>query len=333
MSKVTLEDISTALNISKNTVSKALRGAPGVSDELRKKIIALASDMGYKKSYTPSDTPMKNITVICRKTFFSDVTFWSHVFYGISHCTSKKNINLNIITIDETREDSLETFVSINTRPTDGFIVVGTLSNELLLKIKSINVPMVVLDHFNEDIECDYINSGNKIGIFKAIKYLSENNHKNIGFISNSMSVYSFIERYESYIRYMNQLNLPINNNFIWLDAVYLETDYYKNKINQMKKDKDFPTAWVCVNDTIAITFIKALNELGLSVPNDVSVMGFDNIAEFLYLDLSTIDVPKQTMGQKAVEQLIYRLENPDAPYENIILNTKLVTRNSVKKI
>ena len=332
MSKVTLEDISAVLDVSKNTVSKALRGAPGVSEELREKIVKLATDMGYKKVLQNKKT-INKITIICRQSFFADVTFWPQVFYGIGHYANKKNIKLSIENIDETKEDKSETFSSITSHPSDGYIIVGTISDVLLKRIKETNIPVVVVDHFSENIECDYINSSSKTGIYKAIKYLRQNNHKNIGFINNSISAYSFIERYEAYLKYMKEFNLTVSNDFLWLDAVYIETEYYKNKINSTKKLKNFPTAWVCVNDTTAITFINALYEMGIKVPDDVSVIGFDNISELLNPGLTTIDVPKQAMGEKALEQLIYRAENSQVPYTNIILSTQLVERNSVKKL
>lgn len=333
MSKVTLEDIANSLNVSKNTVSKALRGVPGVSDELRKKICNLAVEIGYKKNQQNGNTSINSITVLCRDTFLAEVTFWSQVLYGISSYASDNNIKLSIVNIDENKEDKPETFSSIMSHVSDGFIIAGTLSDSLLRKIKCSNIPFVIVDHFSEEIECDYVNTSNKIGIYKNIKHLYENGHTKIGFISNSISAYSFMERFEAYKTYMTQFNLPINENYIWMEAEYIKTDYLKNKIMSTMKNVDFPTAWVCVNDNTALTFIKALSEENIRVPEDVSVVGFDNISEFLYAELTTIDVPKQSIGQKAVEQLTYRIEHPNSPFEDIMLSVNLIKRNSVKNL
>lgn len=333
MSKITLENISTKLNISKNTVSKALRGAPGVSEDLRKKIVQLASEMGYKKALQSSDNNLKNITIIGRKTFFAEVTFWPHVFFGITHYAGEKNIKISIINIDETKEDKPETFSSIVSHLSDGYIIVGTISDSLLKKIKATNLPIVVVDHFSEEVDCDYINSSNKTGICKAIKHLYQNNHRNIGFIGNSISAYSFVERYESYLKYMKEFSLDVCSDFIWLDAEYLNTEYYKKKFKQLHHFENFPSAFVCVNDNTALTFMNALMEMGMKVPDDISIIGFDNISELSYPGLTTIDVPKQSMGEKAVEQLLYRATNPSSPFANIIISTQIVQRNSVKNI
>jgi DNA-binding LacI/PurR family transcriptional regulator len=333
LAKVTLESISSVLNVSQNTVSKALRGVPGVSDELREKIFNLASEMGYKKLQQSNDNSLNNITVLCRNSFLSDATFWSQVLYGISNYASNNNIKLSIVSIDENKEDKPETISSIMSHISDGFIIAGTINNTLLMKIKASNLPFIVVDHFSEEIECDYVNISNKLGIYKVIYHIYEKGHRSIGFISNSISAYSFIERYEAYLKYMKDFKLPVYDEFLWMEAEYIKTDYFKNKISSLIKNKNFPTAWICVNDNTALTFIKALNEMGISVPEDISVVGFDNISELLYTELTTIDVPKQSIGQKAVEQLIYRIENPNSPFEDIMLSVHLIERNSVKNL
>lgn len=333
MSKITLKDISAKINVSTNTVSKALRGAPGVSEELRKKICTLAEEMGYKKVLQDEDDTINGITVLCRDTFLSDVTFWSQVLYGISGYASQNKIKLSIVSIDETKEDNPETLSAIMSHLSDGFIIAGTISDTLLKKVQASNIPFVVVDHFSEEIECDYVNISNKHGIYKLLKHLYTKGHRNIGFISNSISAYSFIERYEAYLKYMKEFNLTVREEYLWMEAEYIKTDYFKNKIKSNINNKDFPTAWICVNDNTALTLIKALKEMNMSVPEDISVVGFDNIPELLYSELTTIDVPKQSIGQKAVESLIYRIQNPDSPYADIMLSTQLIERTSVKDI
>lgn len=333
MSKVTLESISSILNVSQNTVSKALRGAPGVSDELRAKIFNLATEMGYKKVQQAAEISVKNITLLCRSSFLSDVTFWSQVFSGISKYCSKNNIKLSVVSIDGSKEEKAETILSIMPYTADGFIIAGTISDTLLKKIKSSKIPFVVVDHFSEEVDCDYINISNKLGIYKLMKHIYNNGHRNIGFISNSISAYSFTERFDAYLKYMKDFKLPVKDEYLWLEAEYIQTDYLKNKLSSSIKNKDFPTAWICVNDNTALTFIKALTEMSLSVPEDVSIVGFDNISELIYTNLTTIDVPKQSIGEKAVEQLISRVENPNKPLEDVMLSVELIERASVKKL
>lgn len=332
-SKVTLEDIASLLNVSKNTVSKALRGAPGVSDELREKICNLAVELNYKKLHKNNLNLTYNITLICRKTFLIDETFWAKVLYGITNYASQNNIKLNIVNVDENKEDKSDTISSILANDIDGIIIAGTISDNFLKKIKNSRIPFIVIDHYSEEIECDYINTSNQSGIYKLVKHLYKNGHKKIGFISNYISAHSFEERLDAFKKYMNYFKLPINENYLWLEAQYIETNYLKNNILSTINNDNFPTAWVCVNDNTALTFIKALNEIGLKVPEDVSVVGFDNISVSSFSELTTINIPKEIMGQKALEQLIYRIKNPSSPFIDIRLSISLIERNSVKNI
>ncbi|AEM77888.1 substrate-binding domain-containing protein [Thermoanaerobacter wiegelii] len=185
----------------------------------------------------------------------------------------------------------------------------------------------------------DYINSANEKGVYDAINYLIQNGHKKIGFIGNNEWSYSFKKRYQAYIMYMEEFKIQIDEKFVWLDINlkgpnFLEDmDYFKKKIDV--NDTDFPTAWICANDKIALAFMRSLSELNIKVPEDVSVIGFDNIdiSTISYPALTTINVPKQQLGVKAIQQLLYRLESPTKIYEDIKLSTNLVIRNSVKSI
>lgn len=335
LGKVTLEMIANELSTSKNTVSKALRGLPGVSEELRQKIIKFAEDAGYIKStvnLTNNDMPV-HITLVCRKSFFSEPSFWSQVFYGIWDFSGHNNISIRTVTIDMDNEDSLLVASASISNPCDGYVIVGTISDELIQKISETSLPMVVVDNYYNDIECDYINTANGRGIYKAVKHLYLNNHKNIGFINNTEGAYSFTQRYEAFLKHMELFRLTVDSRFIWHDAVYIDTQYYVEKIKALRSLPNFPTAWVCVNDNTALAFFNALKELKIKVPDDISIIGFDNISGIFAPFLTTIDVPQKAIGWRALEQLIHRIKNPGEPYVSIQINTSLVERSSVKRL
>ncbi|HHU77417.1 MAG TPA: LacI family transcriptional regulator [Clostridiales bacterium] len=334
MKKVTLQDIANELNTSKNTVSKALRGLPGVSDRLRQRIIKYANEMGYvnnslKKSQIDDQI---NVTMVCRKDFFTQPSFWSQVFYGIMECSGRNNVSIKTITVNSENEGSSFSTLISSGASCDGFLVVGTISDDLLTKVKKMHLPMVVVDYYNNDIECDYVNSANSRGIYKTIRYLIQNNHKRIGFISNREGAYSFNQRYEAYLKYMKTFLLPVKEEYVWLDAVYSDTKYYTEKLRELYDQPDFPTAWICVNDNTALAFHNALRKMNIKVPDDVSLVGFDNVTSVFSPFLTTINVPQKEMGERAMEQLIFRIKNPDEPFVSIQINTTLIERSSVKR-
>lgn len=337
MKKVTLQDIAEVIGVSKNTVSKALRGAEGVSAEMRNRILETAMKMGYKKI---KDIPNKilNVTILCREDFLVESTFWSNVLYGIENAARNNNLKLSITGIDEEGEENLSIPSTITKDTTNGIIIVGTLNDEFIKKIKATKIPFVAVDYYSNGIDCDYINTANENGMYKAVKYLYDNGHRKIGFIGNNEWAFSFRERYYAYVRTMEDLDLSIDEDYVWLDInlkgaeFFKDPDYFKRKITVAEK---FPTGWVCANDKIALAFMRSLEDLGVKVPDDVSIVGFDNIEMSAYSHpaLTTVDIPKSSLGEKAVNQLLYRMNNLDKPYEDIRLYTKLVVRNSVKSI
>lgn len=334
MRRVTLEDIAKKVGVSKNTVSKALRNADGVSDNMKDKIRQVAIDMGYDKV---KNKTIENIVLLCREDFFKETTFWADILYGVEKAARKQNIKLSTAAISLRAEESLEIPYAINRNETDGIIIMGTLKNEFIKKIQTTGIPTIIIDHYSEDISSDYVNSANGWGIYKALEYLYGLGHKKIGFIGNDKWAYSFKKRYDAFIYYASRFNFELDGRYIWLDAVpngadFIDnTDYFKGKI---KYSSDFPSAWVCSNDKIAIAFMRELMSLGVKVPDDVSVVGFDNIdiAGIVHPPLTTIDVPKKALGKRALNQLVFRASNMTEPYEFVELETELITRGSCSK-
>jgi LacI family transcriptional regulator len=331
---IRLEDIARVVGVSKNTVSKALRNADGVSDEVRSKIIDTATEMGYKRVISKE---INNVTVLCREDFFREPTFWPNILYGIEKAARSRNIKLSTTAIDIKTEEEQIIPYTVDGKIIDGVIIVGTLNNGFIKKIKATDIPLVVVDHYSEEIQCDYVNTANKRGIYQALKYLYKNGHKKIGFIGNNEWAYSFRSRYEAFIYYMKLLDLELDNDYIWLDIKLKEVDFVDNMMyfkEKIKYNDDFPTAWICSNDKIAFAFIKGLRDIGINVPREVSVIGFDNIeiAGIFHPALTTVNVHKRAMGEKALDQLLFRISNKNEPYEFIEIDTNLVVRDSTKK-
>lgn len=336
MSKVTLQDIASFFNVSINTVSKALRGMPGVNEQLRNDICNKAMELGYKKvnlTVEDEEQELTNISVLCRRDNLSTETYWPKIISSIGDYASSNDINISILSIDPLRELSTDVVSYISKYKPHGIIIVGAFAHSFLSQVGSLQIPFVVIDHYDEDINCDYILTDNNIGVYAAVKYLYKKKHKSIGFINNKDASVSFHERQDAFIRYMNAFDLHINQDYIWNQGEYIITDYYKKMLDFYIGREDFPTAFVCVNDTTAITFIRALEGLGLSVPEDVSIIGFDNVSEVFYHGLTTIDVPKENLGNDAIKQLMLRISNSDSVYKKILLKPSLVERQSVKTL
>jgi len=330
MSKITMDVIAAELGISKNTVSRALRGLSGVSDDVRKKIIAQAEGSGYIVKVKPAN--MQHIVMVHRKSLMEDVFFWPSVLSGIMNFAADQGVNIRVITTDYIKENgSLSTL--IRSQKCDGLLVVNDIDDNSIKQLSEMKLPMAVVDYHSDVADCDYVISANKNGIYKAVTHLIENNHKKIGFIGNVDWQYSFQARYEAFCYYMDKFDLPVDDNYIWLDSKYNDLTYLRDKIKKFMPAGDAATAWICINDVVAVDFSRALKEEGYSVPDDASIIGFDNSIYPGAQTLTTLEVQVKSLGQRAIEQLMLRIETPEKPYETVSINTKLIIRNSVKRL
>jgi len=325
--KVTLDDIANELGVSKNTVSRALRGETGVSDDLRGKIHLKAKEVSYKKIKN-NVTVDRQVLLLYHKFVLDDKLFWPNVFSGILDYAASHNIGIRSVVLED-RNDAFQAPAA----GIQGIVILSTVEDAMLTHLASFQTPMVVVDHYSERFTCDYMNTANENGIYTLMWYLVDNNHRKIGFIGHGQR-YSFEMRRRAYLNFMNENGLPVDERFIWKSTKFENIDLYTEKVRMMKTldRSEWPTVFVCVNDTIAYEFKAALDGGGIRVPEDISLVGFDNVQNYPSY-LTTVEVPMKALGLRAISQLMRRLTYPDNPYESVFLHTKLIIRESVKRL
>jgi len=335
MKKVTLDTIAHELGTTKNTVSRAIRGKPGVSDGLRKKVNELVEKYGYQKREERelSQTPTK-VTMMCSDSMSRDTYFWPSVMRGIIEYSAESQVVISSVIL-ETTTNNIKDMLPLQERHCDGILVVGALPDAQFRSIAELGIPVVAIDHYNDFVKGDYVNIANRNGMLKAVDFLAEMGHRKIGFINNETAPYtfSFTRRYNGYVKRMEHLGLEIDPRFVWHDSSYYSHNYLQEKFDTFCSGDDAPTAWVCVNDITAYNFCTVLIERGLRVPDDVSVIGFDNIPGFFHTQLTTIEVPMYEMGKRGLRRLTRRIRFPHEPFDNVELFVHLVDKGSVSKI
>jgi len=335
MKKVTLEMIALEANTTKNTVSRALRGKTGVSDELRKHINQIADNLGYMRKPEQEDIlePTK-VTMVYNSSLHKDIYFWPTVMGGIFEHSAKHHISMHSVIVDMIQDD-IKYLLPLQEKHCDGILILGTLPEAQFARIEKLGIPMIAIDHFSNHISCDYVNVANANGMIKAVDFLAANGHRKIGFVNNDTAphIYSLTRRFRGYEKRMEQLGLTIDPRFIWNEASYNDNNYLRKQFEKYGKLLEAPTAWVCSNDVMAYNFCNVLKEYGLRVPEDVSVIGFDNIPGMNGLPLTTLSIPQADMGRRALRRLMRRMRFPNEPFENIEIFTSLVDKGSVKKI
>lgn len=329
--QITLADIAAACGTSNVTVSKALSGKSGMSDELREKIIATANEMGYVPSKAASAAMGGTIGIIVPEKFTNpNGSFYLALYNHLMQGFKRENYSCiqEILTLSE--EEALEMPAFLRTNTVMGVISLGQLSPKYLTKLIEVGKPLLLLDYYVRDIDTDCIITNGYFGMYKLTCHLISQGHKRIGFVGTPKATSSIADRYMGYLKALMEFGLPIEKNWVVEDR-RPNNDLYEELVYPV----DMPTAFVCNCDEAAFKVIKQLKELGYSVPEDISVVGYDNynISEICDPPITTINVDAREMAELAVATVVERINNPKAPTRMQILDGKPVYKASVKKL
>jgi LacI family transcriptional regulator len=218
----------------------------------------------------------------------------------------------------------------------EGILVLATeMQDEHLWNFSSVKIPVVLLDNYLEEGNADCVTINNEQGVFKAIRHLTEMGHTRIGYLHVCENAKNFRERYFGFFRAMELCGHDIDSAHLVNIADEGGEAVYQDLKQQFQETSTFPTAFFADNDIVAICAIRALKELGYRIPDDISMVGFDNmpLSEMLDPPLTTIQIQKQSMGATAVNTLIEYMNSNKTHGVKIEVATKLIVRESVKNI
>jgi LacI family transcriptional regulator len=211
----------------------------------------------------------------------------------------------------------------------DGIIILGQMSIDYVNLIKNTDMPLVLLDFYDELLDVDAIISDSFYGSYKVTNYLISQGHRHIGFVGKIFSTSSILDRYLGYYKALISNDLDVRQDWIIEDrsedGEYI--DY--NLPNQL------PTAFVCNNDGVAYLFINKLKKLGINVPKEISVVGFDNdiFANISAPKLTTVEVDIDTMTETAVDAMIRKISGDKHAIGRKVISGKLIIRDSVTRL
>lgn len=330
---ITMKDIADKLGVSKVTVSKALNDKEGVSDELKLKIKIVAEDMGYRintlaKSLKESNS--YNIGVIIAEKFTgNNRSFYLSFYKYISRILEEYHYTaiLNILNYEDEAQLNLPRIYY--ERKVDGFIILGQVSKNYIEILKNIDLPIVFLDFYDEHIDIDSVITDNFYGAYEITNYLIRNGHRNIAYVGNLNATSSIQDRFLGYYKSLLEHRIEMNND-------YVINDRDKNgKVIELQLPSDMPTAFVCNCDMIAYNLIKKLQENDYRVPEDCSVVGFDNdiYSTISEVKITTVEVNMEEMARTAIKCIIEKMTNPKQRYGRLSIKGNVLIKNSVRTI
>ncbi|WP_249436014.1 LacI family DNA-binding transcriptional regulator [Paenibacillus sp. Marseille-Q4541] len=333
--KITMQDIADHLQISKNSVSQALSGKDGVSEETRKLVIQTADALGYiytgsrKKSFDQesSYTNTGSIALVATDFAFSQRGFFGEIYLTVEQEVQRGGKKLLIQSISQQmmNEGTLPPF--IEQKEVDGILILSHLSTEYMNKLIQTGIPAVLIDHHHPDVQADAILTNNRFSAYHVVKYLYELGHRKIGYIGNISFSPSYYERLEGYHLAHHDLGMEVHPEWIIKDALE-DQEFIATRLRDLQHQ---PTAWFCVNDGLGFFVNSALYNQGYQVPTDISIVSFDNgqLSRLATPSTTTMAVDLTLFGKKAVRQLFWRIKNPESPYMEMLLPTVLLERDS----
>ena len=345
--KVTIQDIANELQLSRNTVSKAINNTGVLADATREKILRKAAEMGYKQfAYLPlfqEDTakaaehsilPSDKREIAMLTTQFLSSSHFSSMMLDrfqseIDHLHSCMTIHR--ISPIEMKEKKLPS--SLNIQRTAGIICFEVFDYDYAQMLCDLDVPLLFVDtpvmDMRPPLKADRLYMENRIEVQNAVAHMVQRGKKRISFAGDKNHCQSFFERYMAYKDAVEYFGLTEGLSTCAMPSG--QQNYPVSLYETIRRFKTMPDAFVCANDFVAMDLVKALNELGYSVPDDIWVCGFDDSQEASYFAprLTSIHIHGQIMGYTAANLLMTRIEEPSLNYRTVYTETNLILRES----
>ncbi|MFD0679215.1 MULTISPECIES: LacI family DNA-binding transcriptional regulator [unclassified Paenibacillus] len=340
-----MEDIAKLANVSKSAVSLALSGKPGISEETRFKILKIVKESGYLPRSMIKADKVYGLTktlrfVACTNSGivleqYYKQPFFMELIHDIEEQCRARGYSLFFSSIQtDNLEDAIDTMETEH--ESNGIILLGTnLTQEQIRLIAQKQINLVVLDTCLETFNANFIVMNNVMGAYQAGRHLLDLGHRQIGYVQSHSRMYNFNSRKKGFLQALAEEHLSVDDEHFFSVAptIVSSQDEFMQKIKALKTP--LPTALFCECDYIAISTIKSLIELGIRVPQDISIIGFDNIQESTIItpELTTVHVEKGKIAELAVTKLFDMIENGDTVKMKSFIDTQLVVRQSCRAV
>ncbi len=335
---VKLADIAERVGVSVVTVSKALSGQKGVSDEMRERIEKLANELGYVQ---PSVAKRKaqqasyNIGVLIQESYLDRYAsfYWQMYQHVARHTVERGSFTLlEVVTVQ--MEQELELPKLLLEDKVDGVIVIGTLSETYLRKLtENETLPVVFMDFIDEQRSADSVISDSFYGAYYITNYLFDMGHTRIAYVGTLLSTGSITDRYLGYCKSLMEHGQDINPDWIIKDRAVSSGLIDEEAMLQLPEK--MPSAFFCNCDLTAGMLIRKLEREGYRVPEDISVVGYDNYIHpgLCDVEITSYEVNMSEMAGEAVDILLKKIGHENYRTGIHIIEGRLIEKASVKKL
>ncbi len=333
---ITIIDIARELNLSKSTVSRALRDSYDVNPETRQRVLRLARKLDFEPNVIAKSLREQktfNIGVVIPSFL---IPFYSTAIGGIQEVVSTSGFNVMTCQSNESYETEVFNVNSLLKSRVDGLLISPskhTRQYDHIRKFVQKGLPVVMFNRITEDLDLPSVTVNDYRGAYNATEYLIKRGCRNIAHISGPKTLLLCNQRKSGYIDCLKSHNLAVNEKWIFESDFSMESGVAAAV--ELLKLSTLPDAVFCICDSVAIGAMMTFKKRGIRIPSDISIMGFtnDSFASVVDPSLTTISQPISEIGRKAAELLLLQLQRKFNKWDNrhIVLETSLVVRESTR--
>ena len=344
--KVTIQDIADELGLSRNTVSKALNGADGLAEATRERIINKAMEMGYKQfiyarlvtqylddtqGIFPALGDKREVAVLSN-AYLAAPHFSSLMLDGFQNELSHMGLTLNTHRVTQDNIESLTLPATLDLSRVAAIVCIEMFDWRYGEMICALDVPVLFVDGparlHGENLPCDQLYMENTTQVMRLVNDMLGKGYRRIGFVGNWEHCQSFFERYCAFRNAMTLADVPVEDRFI------IKYNSAREMRHALRGLDELPDLFICANDFVALDLLMLLHGMGVDVPRDVMIAGFDDSAESRRSmpQLTTIHIHTQVMAFSAIQTLRTRIKEPSLDFRQVYTETELIYRASTKR-
>jgi len=327
---ITMKDVAKASGVSLNTVSRAFNDKADINEETKKKVLSVAEELGYVKNASASLLRKKHTKIF--GVIVSDNTnpFSAELVKAIERRAHEVGYQMILMNTDRVYENEKNAIQTILERRVDGLIITPVQSDNSDIKtLLKRNFPVVVLGRYFKDIQVDTVHNDEVKGGYLATKHLIEKGCKNILFLNHYLYKSVSQMRYEGFKKALKEHDIAFNDEMM----VEIDMDIYQayETVKMLLKKKKRIDGLFCFNDLMAMGALNAVHEEGVNIPDEIKIVGFDNIvfSGIVSPSLTTVNIDKKELGEKGFEVLLERINEQRSQPVRVILDVDLVERKS----
>lgn len=327
---VTIKDVASKANVSPATVSRVINDQPHVAEHIRERVLQAINDLNYRPNRTAQRLRAANSHLV--GVILSDIKnpFYTLALSGIESILAQKGLSVLICNSDTDQFRENDFIKLMLAEGVAGLIVAPAKeSSDALAEAVKNGLPLVIIDRRMSRPKTDVVLADNQNGARLAIQHLLQLGHHRIAIVNGPQHLTSGRERYAGFLEAMAEANAPVNDHLVRFGDYQLESGYTLTR--DLLRQPHPPSALFIANNLMTIGALNAIHEMGVRIPDDIAVIGFDDLpwAASLNPPLTTVGQPGFDIGVHAAELLLNRIEFPNRPARTVVLGTELIVRAS----